>query len=171
MAETIQMRTTQEKSGNYRVFAGPTIDSTTLVQGLAVIQSAVERLGNPEYVEVEFEAEPSEGDTPIVPDKWTGATARYKTEGPAIRHVYLDPKLLEEFGFEEPDGDMDSQSASEALPESIGVTLRPSSADAYEQAKEAVKEEIANNAAEEVSGLVAGIGDNNSDEEGDLVEE
>lgn len=174
MTETIQMRTTQEQSGNYRVFAGPTINGLQRAKGLAVIQSAVERLGDPDFIEAEFS---EEAEVELVPDKWTGATGRYETEGPAIRHVYLDPELLSElFDWEAPNEGEDPE-----LPESVGITIRASSEEQYEESKQEAQEAVEEDAEVEVEGLVAGDAetqesedaesesdDSDSDEEGEV---
>jgi len=131
MSESIQMRTTQEKSGDYRVFATATVGGTQPVKGLAVHRDITSRLDSAEYVEVELS---NDGAVALSPDKATSATVRFATsDGPAVRHVYVDPSFLSNFGdfsFDGEDTDLDS------VP-SLGIAaINPSTEEDYEQDKE-----------------------------------
>lgn len=151
--ETIEMRQVSE-SGDYTVYDGPTVAGVQALKGLAVIDSAAEKLGDYMTVELSDEAEVT-----LVPEKFTGATGRYATEGGAIRHAYFHPSVLEPFGFEQTEGEDGEQEVT--LPESIGITLSPSSEDAYE----ASVEEAQADAEDEAEGLVSGDSEADSDEE------
>lgn len=131
MTETIQMRTTQEQSGDYRVFATATVGGSQPVKGLALHTDITSRLDSAEYVEVELS---EEGAVALSPDKATSATVRFHTaDGPAVRHVYVSPEFLSEFGdfeFDGEDTDLDT------VP-SLGISgISASTEDEYEADKE-----------------------------------
>lgn len=160
MSESIQMRTTQEQSGDYRVFATATVGGSQPVKGLALHTDITSRLESAEYVEVELS---EDGEVALSPDKATSATVRLNTDdGPAVRHVYISPEFLSEFGdfeFEGEDTDLD------AVP-SLGISgIEPSTEDEYESDKE----ERAS--AEEAADALLGESDADSDESDEPDEE
>lgn len=130
MTETIQMRTTQEQSGDYRVYATATVGGSQPVKGLALHTDITSRLDSQEYVEVELS---NEGAVALSPDKATSATVRFATaDGPAVRHVYVSPDFLSEFGdftFNGEDTDLD------AVPSLAISGISPSDEDSYESDK------------------------------------
>jgi TATA-binding protein-associated factor Taf7 len=131
MSETIQMRTTQEQSGDYRVFATATVGGNQPVKGLAVHTDITSRLDSAEYVEAELA---EGGAVALEADKATSATVRFQSAGsPAVRHVYITPEFLSQFGDFEFDGE---DTDLDAVP-SVGIeSISPSSEDAYEQDKD-----------------------------------
>lgn len=128
---TTQMRTTQEQSGDYRVFATATVGGSQPVKGLALHTDITSRLDSAEYVEIEMS---DEGAVELSPDKATSATVRFETaDGPAVRHVYVSPDLLSDFGdfdFDGEDTDLDE------VPDLAISDISPSSEDEYESDKE-----------------------------------
>lgn len=153
MSETIQMRTTQESSGDYQVYATATVGGEQPVKGLAIHDDISGRLDS-SYIEASFS---SDGDVTLEPDKATSATVRFRSAGsPAVRHVYVSPQFLSNFGdftFDGEDTDLDS------LP-SLGISaLAESSEDEYDSDKE----ERAS--AEEAADALLGSGDDDSDEQ------
>jgi len=108
MSETIQMRRTQQNSGDYDAFAMATVGGDTPVKGLAIHHDILDRLDSRDYIEVELS---SDGPVELSPDKATSATVKMATDGPAIRHVYLSPEFLSNFGdfsFDGNDTDLSS---------------------------------------------------------------
>jgi len=131
MSETIQMRTTDEQSGDYRVFATATVGGSQPVKGLAIHNDVVSRLDSAEYVEVELS---ESGAIPLSPDKATSATVRFaSSEGPAVRHAYVEPEFLAQFGDFTFDGDETDLDSVPALSIS-GIT--PSTEEEYESDKD-----------------------------------
>jgi len=135
MAETIEARTTQEQSGDYRVYATATVGGEQPVKGLAIHQDVIERVGSPEYATVELS---EDGPEPLVlePDKATSATVRMQSaSGPAVRHVYVSPEFLsqfdETFEFDGEETDLD------AVPSLAISGLEASDEESYEQDKDA----------------------------------
>lgn len=154
MSETIQMRTTQEQSGDYRVFATATVGGEQPVKGLALHTDITDRLESADYVEVTLS---NDGAVALSPDKATSATVRFRTDdGPAVRHVYVSPQFLAQFGdfeFEGEDTDLD------AVP-SLGIAaIEPSSEEEYEADKEE------RGSAEDAADALLGASDDDSDEE------
>jgi len=95
MSATIQMRTTQEQSGDYRVFAAKGDDP---IKGLALHTDLIERLdGEPDYVAVTVEEGGAVG---LDAEKFTGSTLRLSNE-PAVRHAYVTPQFAQSFGMED----------------------------------------------------------------------
>lgn len=95
MSETIQMRTTQEQSGDYRVYAAKGDDP---IKGLALHDDLTERLeGEPEYVAVTIE---EGGAVALEAEKFTGSTFRLSND-PAVRHAYVTPAFAQSFGMDE----------------------------------------------------------------------
>lgn len=95
MSETIQMRTTQEQSGDYRVYAAKGDDP---IKGLALHDDLTERLdGEPEYVAVTIE---EGGAVSLDAEKFTGSTFRLSND-PAVRHAYVTPAFAQSFGMDE----------------------------------------------------------------------
>lgn len=153
MSETIQMRTTQEQSGDYRVFATATVGGEQPVKGLALHQDITGRLDSAEYVEVELS---DEGAVALAPDKATSATIRFATDGgPAVRHVYVSPDFLSNFGDFTFDGEDTDLSA---VPSVAISNIEPSDEDSYESDKEDRA------SAEEAADALLGGSDDDSDE-------
>jgi hypothetical protein len=129
MSETIQMRTTQEQSGDYQVYAAATIGGVQTVKGLAIHDDISGQI-DADYIEVTFDGE---GAVSLSPDKATSATVRFATDGVAVRHAYVEPTFLAQFGdfdFDGEDTDLDTVPA-------FGISaIEPSSEEAYEQDKE-----------------------------------
>jgi len=154
MSETIQMRTTDEESGNYRVFAAATVGGEQPAKGLALHHDITSRLDEAEYVEITFD---EGGAVELAPQKATSATIQFATDdGPAVRHVYVSPDFLETFGgvsFDGSDTDLD------ALPSLAIDGIVPSSEEEYE----ADKEERAD--AEEAADALFGESDDSDEEE------
>lgn len=95
MSETIQMRTTQEQSGDYRVYAAKGDDP---IKGLALHTDLVSRLdGEPDYVAVTVE---EGGAVALNAEKFTGSTFRLSNQ-PAVRHAYVTPQFAAGFGMDE----------------------------------------------------------------------
>ena len=159
MSETIQMRTTQEESGDYRVFATATVGGEQPVKGLALHTDIVSRLPSAEYVEVELT---SEGAVSLSPDKATSATVRFATsDGPAVRHVYVSPSFLEGFGSFSFDGtDTDLRSVPSLAIDGISA----SSEEDYESDKEE------RGSAEEAADALFGDSDETEESEAETEE-
>jgi hypothetical protein len=89
------MRTTQEQSGDYRVYAAKGDDP---IKGLALHTDLLDRLdGEPDYVAVTV----SEGGAVALDaEKFTGSTFRLSNE-PAVRHAYVTPAFAQSFGMDE----------------------------------------------------------------------
>jgi hypothetical protein len=156
MSETVELRTTDESSGDYRVFAAATVGGNQPVKGLAIHTDIVSRLDSAEYVEVEFA---ESGPEPLVlePDKATSATVRMQSaNGPAIRHVYLSPEFLQNldasFEFEGEDTDLS------AVPQIALSGIQPSSEESYEQDKDT------RGSADEAADALFGDAESDSDE-------
>jgi hypothetical protein len=151
MSESIQMRTTQEQSGDYQVYATATIGGAQAVKGLAIHDDISGQIPE-EYIEVELSGD---GAVPLEPDKATTATVRFQTNGPAVRHAYVEPSFLSEFGdfdFDGEDTDLDS------VPSLAISGISGSSEDAYEQDKEE------QSSAEDAADALLGNSDSDSDE-------
>lgn len=131
MSETIQMRQTQQNSGDYDVYAAATVGGEQPVKGLALHHDITQRLDQPDYAEVEMA---EDGGVELSPDKATTATVRFRTEdNPAVRHVYVSPDFLAQFGdfdFEGEDTDLD------AIPSLAIDGITASTEDEYEADKE-----------------------------------
>jgi hypothetical protein len=156
MSETIQMRTTQESSGDYQVYATATVGGEQPVKGLAIHDDISGRLDS-SYIEASFS---SDGDVTLEPDKATSATIRFRSAGsPAVRHVYVSPQFLSNFGdfsFDGEDTDLDS------LP-SLGISgLAESSEEEYDSDKE--ERASAEEAADALLGTSDGSSEPDSDE-------
>jgi hypothetical protein len=152
MSETIQMRTTQEQSGDYQVYAAATIGGEQTVKGLAIhddISGQIEA----DYIAVTFDGD---GAVSLSPDKATSATVRFATDSVAVRHAYVEPSFLEGFGNFTFDGD---DTDLEAVP-AFGISaIEPSSEEAYEQDKEE------QSTAEDAADALLGGSDDDSEEE------
>jgi hypothetical protein len=161
MSETIQMRTTDEQSGDYRVFATATVGGNQPVKGLAIHTDITSRLDSAEYVEAELT---EDGAVALEPDKATSATVRFQSAGgPAVRHVYISPDFLSEFGDFEFDGE---DTDLDAVP-AVGIeSIDPSSEDAYEQDKDDRA-----SAEEAADALVGGSTDDSDESEADDSDE
>lgn len=161
MSETIQMRTTQEQSGDYRVYATATVGGEQPVKGLAIHTDITGRLEDAEYVEVELS---EEGAVALSPDKATTATVRFHTaDGPAVRHVYVSPNFLAQFG----DFDFDGEDTDLDTVPSLGISgIQPSSEDAYEQDKE-----DRSSAEDAADALLGGSDDSDEEQEADDSED
>ena len=95
MSETIQMRTTQEQSGDYRVYAAKGDDP---IKGLALHTDLVERLdGEPDYIAVTVS---EDGAVALDAEKFTGSTFRLSNQ-PAVRHAYVTPQFAAGFGMDD----------------------------------------------------------------------
>lgn len=133
--ESIQMRTTSESSGDYRVYAAKGDEP---IKGLAVHFDLVEAgdLMDADYIEVEV----SEGGAvELTPASTTTATVKAVNK-PAIRHAYIEPTFLSQFGdfeFEGESTDLD------AVP-TIGISgLSASDEDTYEESVSTSAEDAA----------------------------
>lgn len=160
MSETI-LRTTQEQSGNYAVFAAATVGGFQPMKGFAIHHDITGRLPDgTEYVNVALE---SEGKLDLQPVKATTATVQYASEGSAaVRHVYLDPEFLAEFGEVDFKG---KETDLSALPTVSIANIEASSEEEYEQAKEE-----ANSAEEEADALFGEDSDDSEDADSDESE-
>jgi len=156
MSETIQMRTTQEQSGDYRVFAAKGDDP---VKGLALHTDLTDRLeGEPDYVAVTFE---EGGAIELEAEKFTGSTFRVSNQ-PAVRHAYFEPQFVAGFDFE---GDLPTEETFdvEGFP-AIGISdLSVSDEETYDEEQ--------NTSAEEAADALFGDADADSDEEADAEAE
>lgn len=95
MSETIQMRTTQEQSGDYRVFAAKGDEP---IKGLALHTDLVERIdGEPDYIAVTVS---EDGAVALEAEKFTGSTFRLSNQ-PAVRHAYVTPQFAAGFGMKD----------------------------------------------------------------------
>ena len=95
MSETIQMRTTQEQSGDYRVYAAKGDDP---IKGLALHTDIVSRVeGDVDYLAVTIE---EGGAVSLEAEKFTGSTFRLSNQ-PAVRHAYVTPQFAAGFGMDE----------------------------------------------------------------------
>jgi len=160
MTETIQMRTTDEESGDYRVFDAATVGGEQPVKGLALHHDITGRLDEAEYVEITFD---EGGAVELAPQKATSATIQFATDdGPAVRHVYVSPDFLENFGGVSFDG---SDTNLDALPSLAIDGIVPSSEEEYE----ADKEERAD--AEEAADALFGEADDSDEAEADDSDE
>jgi len=160
MSETIQMRTTDEESGNYRVYAAATVGGEQPAKGLALHHDITSRLDEAEYVEITFD---EGGAVELAPQKATSATIQFATDdGPAVRHVYVSPDFLENFGGVSFDG---SDTNLDALPSLAIDGIVPSSEEEYE----ADKEERAD--AEEAADALFGEADDSDEAEADDSDE
>jgi len=105
MTATIQMRRTQENSGDYNVFAAKGDEP---IKGLALHFDILEAgdLLDADYIEVTVE---EGGALELTPEKTTSATVKVVNK-PAVRHAYIEPTFLngfESFDFEESSMDVD----------------------------------------------------------------
>jgi len=161
MSETIQMRTTQEQSGDYRVFATATVGGEQPVKGLALHTDITGRLDSAEYVEVELS---NEGAVALSPDKATSATIRFATgDGPAVRHVYVSPDFLAEFGDFEFNGE---ETDLESVPALAISGISASTEESYEQDKEE-----RGSAEEAADALLGGSDDDSESDESEADDE
>lgn len=160
--ESIQMASGIEsddfkRSGDYAVYDAATVAGTQLAKGFAFLATAAEQAGR--YVEVTLT---DDGDE-LELEKWTGSTGRYATpESAAVRHIYIDPEVLDELGGEETDDGYQP-------PESLGIEVAPSDEDAFEESQETPED-----AEDDAESLLAGVGDDDSvevEEEEDSDEE
>lgn len=160
MTESIIMRTTDEQSGEYRVYAAAEVGGETPIKGLALHQDIVEAVvGDIDYIEAEVE---EGGNVSLDPDKATSATVRVANL-PAVRHAYLSPEFLSQFDegfeFEGEETDLD------AVP-SVGLaSIESSSEDAYESDKED------RSSAEDAAEALVGGSDGESAEDSDESDE
>jgi hypothetical protein len=99
------MRTTDEESGDHRVYAAK---GDTPVKGVALHQDIIAELnGEPDFIAVEFS---DDGAIDLTPASATSATVKFDHQ-PAVRHIYADPTFVSEFGdftFDGGDTDLDT---------------------------------------------------------------
>lgn len=127
-------------SGDYCVYDAATVAGDQAAKGFAFLAGAAEQAGR--HVEVTVS---DDGDE-LELEKVTSRTARYATPGPAVRHIYIDHDVLAELGGEETDEGFDA-------PESLGISVAPSTEEAFEESRE-VEEE----AEDEAANLLEGVG-------------
>jgi hypothetical protein len=161
MSESIQTRTTDEESGDYRVYAAATVGGSQPVKGLAIHRDVTGRLDPNDYVEVTFSGD---GAIPLEPDKATSATVRFASANdPSVRHVYVSPSFLQEFetfSFDGSDTDLDD------VPDLALDGIAPSSEEEYEQDKEE-----RGSAEEAADALLGSQSDGSDSDESDESEE
>lgn len=134
MSETIQIRTTQEQSGDYRVYAAKGDEP---IKGLALHTDLIERLESPDYVAVTIE---EGGAIELDAEKFTGSTFRLSNE-PAVRHAYVTPQFAQAFGMDEVP--TEETFDVDGFP-SIGISdLSASDEDAYDEEQNSSAEEAA----------------------------
>lgn len=160
MSDTIQMRTTSEQSGDYRVYAAATVNGEQPVKGFAIHQDIAGRLDPNDYVEAELS---DEGAVALEPDKATSATVRMRSaNGPAVRHVYVSPEFLSQFGdfeFDGEDTDLDS------VPALAISSLNSSTEEEYETDKQE------RSSAEDAANALLGESDDSDEQEADDSDE
>jgi hypothetical protein len=134
---TIQMRTTQEQSGDYRVYAAKGDDP---IKGLALHTDLLERLdGEPEHVAVTVS---EDGAVALDAEKFTGSTFRLSNE-PAVRHAYVTPAFAQSFGMESEDVPTEETFDTDAFP-SIGISnLEVSDEQTYDEEQNSSAEDAA----------------------------
>lgn len=160
MSESIQMRTTDENSGDYRVYAAATIAGEQPAKGLALHTDLTSRVDPNDYVEVEFS---EDGAIALEADKATSATVRFRSaDSEAVRHVYVSPDFLEEFGdFDFDGGDTDLDAVT-----SLGISgLNSSTEEEYEDDKES-----RSTSAEEAADALFGEDDSDDSDEAEADE-
>jgi len=156
MSETIQMRTTDEQSGDYRTYAAKNDEP---VKGLAIHNDLVDRLDSPEYVAVTFE---EGGAIELEADKFTGSTFRVANL-PSVRHAYVSPQFAAAFGMD--DIPTEETFDVEGFP-SIGISdLESSDEETYDADDSTVT------SAEEAADALFGESDDDSDEEAEAEDE
>jgi hypothetical protein len=156
MSETIQMRTTQEQTGDYRVYAAKGDEP---IKGLALHTDLIERLdGEPDYVAVTVE---EGGAVALNAEKFTGSTFRLSNQ-PAVRHAYVTPQFAAGFGMD--DIPTEETFDVEGFP-AIGISdLSVSDEETYD--------EETNSSADDAADALFGESDGDSDEaEADADEE
>jgi len=148
MSETIQMRTTQEQSGDYRVYAAKGDEP---IKGLALHTDLVERLdGEPDYIAVTVS---EDGAVALDAEKFTGSTFRLSNQ-PAVRHAYVTPQFVAGFGMD--DIPTEETFDVEGFP-SLGISdLSVSDEETYD--------EETNSSADEAADALFGDADGDSDE-------
>lgn len=157
MSETVQLRQDGEPSENTTQYESPDTGGTQAVCAFYLANQVAEQFA--EHIELEVS---EEGDVEATFDKVTGKNddgnyAVYSTAGGAITSLYLSHDLWSSVTGEDPD--------PENAPESVGVVIRASDEDAFEDA-EGVDEE-------EVEALVGGEsdGDESDEEEVEISDE
>jgi hypothetical protein len=138
MSETIQMRTTQEESGDYRVYAAK---GDNPIKGLAIHHDITSRLDSAEYVEVSL----VEGEGAVTFEAYgaTSATVKIRS-GTAARNGYVEPRFLQgydsSFSFDGKDTDLDSMPtfAIESISASDESTYDDSQSTSADDAAEAL---------------------------------
>lgn len=155
MSETIQMRTTQEQSGDYRVYAAKGDEP---IKGLALHTDLIERLdGEPDYVAVTIE---EGGAVALNAEKFTGSTFRLSNQ-PAVRHAYVTPQFAAGFGME--DIPTEETFDVEGFP-SIGISdLSVSDEETYD--------EETNSSADEAADALFGDSEDSEDSEAEADDE
>ena len=155
MSETIQMRTTQEQSGDYRVYAAKGDEP---IKGLALHTDLVERLdGEPDYIAVTVS---EDGAVCLDAERCSGSTFRLSSQ-PAVRHGYVTPQFVAGFGME--DIPTEETFDVEAFP-SIGISdLSASDEEAYDEEQ--------NSSAEDAADALFGEGEDSDEAEADADEE
>jgi hypothetical protein len=154
MSETIQMRTTQEQSGDYRVYAAKGDEP---IKGLALHTDLVSRLdGDVDYISVEV----SEGGAVALDaEKFTGSTFRLSNQ-PAVRHAYVTPQFAAGFGMD--DIPTEETFDVEGFP-AIGISdLSASDEETYDEEQ--------NSSAEDAADALFGESDGDSEESEDEEE-
>jgi len=155
MSETIQMRTTQEQSGDYRVYAAKGDEP---IKGLALHTDLIERLdGEPDYVAVTVS---EDGAVALNAEKFTGSTFRLSNQ-PAVRHAYVTPQFAAGFGMD--DIPTEETFDVEGFP-SIGISdLSVSDEETYD--------EETNSSADEAADALFGDSEDSEDSEADADDE
>lgn len=146
MSENIIMARGDE-SGDYTVYDAADVAGSQAAKGFALLSSAAEQAGD--FIEVTLDGD---GDD-VEREKTTSRTARYATEGAAVRHIYIDHDVLAELGGE---ADDEAENGFDA-PDSLGLSVAPSTEDAFEETQE-VSEEV----EEEAEALLDGVGDDDA---------
>lgn len=130
------------ESGDYTIFDAATVAGMQAIKGFAFLTAAAEKLGD--YAAVQLS---DDGDD-LELEKVTSATGRYSTNGPAVRHIYIDQEVLESLGGEGERGE------DFEAPETLGISISPASEEDFEESQETPEE-----ATEEAESLLDGMDD------------
>lgn len=144
MSETTIEMESGDESGDYTVYDAATVAGTQLAKGFAFLSSAAAQAGD--YITVTL----SEDGDEIELEKVTSATGRYSTPGAAVRHIYIDHSVLDDLGGSDGSDEYDA-------PESLGISITPSTEEAFEESQETPED-----AEDEAASLLSGIGDEDS---------
>lgn len=156
MTETIQLRQDGEPSENTTQYESPDVQPRQAVCAMYLANQIADQFDEFVEMEVSDDADVEATLTKITGSDDDGNYAVYETAGGSITGLYLSHDALS--------GVHDGEASPENAPDSVGLTLRQSDSDAFEDAEDNGVDE------EEADALVAGSGESESDDEDESEE-